>query len=91
MGYVDELMIARAWILVAAASNAASAASDLYRDLPRNRQDLEACRPPLFSFSGLGTARISNAFLVTSLLHARLGALRWACAALHGFPFCWAR
>ncbi|MDQ2642843.1 MAG: hypothetical protein M3020_03445 [Myxococcota bacterium] len=42
MGYVDELMLARAWMLVAAASNAASAAKDLCRMLHRDREDLEA-------------------------------------------------
>lgn len=42
MGYVDELMLARGWMLVAASNNAASAASDLCRELHRDRKDLEA-------------------------------------------------
>jgi hypothetical protein len=42
MGYVDELLLARAWMLVAAANNAASAASDLYRMLHGDRENLEA-------------------------------------------------
>jgi hypothetical protein len=41
MGYVDELMLARAWMLVAAANNAASAATDLCRKL-RGDENLEA-------------------------------------------------
>lgn len=42
MGYVDELLLARAWMLVAAANNAASAASDLCRMLHGDRKNLEA-------------------------------------------------
>jgi hypothetical protein len=41
MGYVDELMLARAWMLVAAANNAASAATDLCRKV-RGNENLEA-------------------------------------------------
>jgi hypothetical protein len=42
MDEVYELQLARAWMLVAAANNAASAASDLCRGVYGSRENLEA-------------------------------------------------
>jgi hypothetical protein len=42
MDQVHELQLARVWMLVAAANNAASAASDLCRKLQGDRENLEA-------------------------------------------------